>query len=101
MLSPNAGKCRLKKTTKIELFSQCNIEREINIYSATDPKILLSNHTMLFNCSGKQISSISPVLEFIKCFKYFELNNPFNLFFSKKKGKSLENEINEIIQQHK
>ena len=101
MLSPNAGKCRLKKTTKIELFSQCNIEREINIYSATDPKILLSNHTMLFNCSGKQISSMSPVLEFIKCFKYFELNNPFNLFFSKKKVKSLENEINEIIQQHK
>ena len=35
------------------------------------------------------------------CFKYFELNNPFNLFFSKEKVKSLENEINEIIQQNK
>ena len=96
MLSPNAGKYRLNKNTKIESFSQCNIEREINIYSVTDPKILLSNHTMLFNCSGKQISSMSPVLEL-----YFELNNPFNLFFSKEKVKSLENEINEIIQQNK
>ena len=62
MLSPNAGKYRLKKSTKIEPFSQCNTEREINIYLVTDPKILLSNHAMLFNCSGKQISSMSPKL---------------------------------------